>query len=159
MTACRGVTGTGVLGGTADVVRRLPSGGGVSGRTGETSLSHGCFVPVSTLCHKCVSVMSHGLSPISALSQPGHSNSLTLSQGCHTHGTVTFRDVFETPVRQMFTPAVWHCRLYYVSSFHLRASHTRLTVNKRQSSSHSVSQRHSCCAKERDSSHLLLRLC
>ena len=34
-----------------------------SGRTGETSLSHGCFVPVSTLCHKCVSVMSHGLSP------------------------------------------------------------------------------------------------
>ena len=76
------------------------------GRTGETSLSHGCFVPVSTLCHKCVSVMSHGLSPISALSQPGHSNSLTLSQGCHTHGTVTFRDVFETPVRQMFTPAV-----------------------------------------------------
>ena len=31
---------------------------------------------------------------------------LTLSQGCHTHGTVTFRDVFETPVRQMFTPAV-----------------------------------------------------
>ena len=77
------------------------------GRTGETSLSHGCFVPVSTppgQCHKYVSVMSLRLSPISVLSQPGHSNSLTLSQGCHTHGTVTFRDVFETPVRQMFTP-------------------------------------------------------
>ena len=85
---------------------RSPHNGPEVGRTGETSLSHGCFVPVSTLCHKCVSVMSHGLSPISALSQPGHSNSLTLSQGCHTHGTVTFRDVFETPVRQMFTPAV-----------------------------------------------------
>ena len=38
--------------------------------------------------------MSHGLSPISVLSQPGHSNSLTLSQRV---AQSTFRDVrFET---------------------------------------------------------------
>ena len=100
-------------------------------RGGRTQVRRLCLTGVSSLsqrppgqCHKCVSVMSQDSHrSLCCLSLVTATVSLCLKGVAQS----TFRDVFETPVRQMFTPLLCD-DVVSTTSFHLRAPHTRLTV-------------------------------
>ena len=84
--------------------------------TGETSLSHGRFVPVSTppgaVSQMRLSNVSQTRTDLCVVSACGHSNSLTLSQGWHSPPSETcLRHLRETNVH----PCCVTMRLYCVT--------------------------------------------